>query len=237
MGIGRIPDAVISALADRNDLGIHTEMMSDGAMRLIQSGVVTGRRKKLLPGKAVTSFIMGSREMYQWCTTTRHRDASLELHERPVPDFAQRRQGRDQLGARHGPQGAGRRGLDRGRASSRASGAGGLHPGRGAQQGRTPISRSRRRPRTARSAASARSWRKARASSRAGATSTTSSRSTASPTSQEDCQRTIPPIGSRTRTSGAISSPPRASGASSSRAHLSRPPGRSAASRRATRRR
>jgi acyl-CoA hydrolase len=66
MGIGRIPDAVISALADRNDLGIHTEMMSDGAMRLIQSGVVTGRRKKLLPGKAVTSFIMGSREMYAW---------------------------------------------------------------------------------------------------------------------------------------------------------------------------
>ena len=66
MGIGRIPDAVISALADRNDLGIHTEMMSDGAMRLIQSGVVTGRRKKLLPGKAVTSFIMGSRELYSW---------------------------------------------------------------------------------------------------------------------------------------------------------------------------
>jgi acyl-CoA hydrolase len=66
MGIGRIPDSVISALADRNDLGIHTEMMSDGAMRLIQSGVVTGRRKKLLPGKAVTSFIMGSRALYEW---------------------------------------------------------------------------------------------------------------------------------------------------------------------------
>jgi acyl-CoA hydrolase len=66
MGIGRIPDAVMSCLSDRNDLGIHTEMFSDGAMALVQSGVVTGRRKKLLPGKAVTSFVMGTRALYDW---------------------------------------------------------------------------------------------------------------------------------------------------------------------------
>ncbi len=65
-GIGRIPDAVLAALADRHDLGIHTEMFSDGVMKLAQAGVVTGRKKTLLPGKIVTSFVMGSRELYRW---------------------------------------------------------------------------------------------------------------------------------------------------------------------------
>ncbi len=66
MGIGRIPDAVLSCLGDRNDLGIHTEMFSDGVMRLAQAGVITGRRKTLLPGKIVTSFIMGTKILYDW---------------------------------------------------------------------------------------------------------------------------------------------------------------------------
>ncbi len=66
MGIGRIPDAVLSCLGDRNDLGIHTEMFSDGAMRLAQAGVITGRRKTLLPGKIVTSFVMGTKALYDW---------------------------------------------------------------------------------------------------------------------------------------------------------------------------
>lgn len=66
MGIGRIPDAVLSCLGDRNDLGIHTEMFSDGAMLLAQAGVITGRRKTLLPGKIVTSFVMGTRALYDW---------------------------------------------------------------------------------------------------------------------------------------------------------------------------
>ena len=52
MGIGPIPDAVISGLPDRKDLGIHTEMLSDGVMGLIQTGVVTGRRKKPLPASS-----------------------------------------------------------------------------------------------------------------------------------------------------------------------------------------
>jgi acyl-CoA hydrolase len=66
LGIGKIPDATLAALEDRHDLGIHTEMMSDGVMRLAEAGVITGRRKSFLPGKLVTSFIMGSRRLYEW---------------------------------------------------------------------------------------------------------------------------------------------------------------------------
>ncbi|HEU4536441.1 MAG TPA: GNAT family N-acetyltransferase, partial [Polyangiaceae bacterium] len=53
-------------LAGRSDLGVHTAMLSDGVMRLARAGAVTGRRKTLLPGKIVTSFVMGSRELYAW---------------------------------------------------------------------------------------------------------------------------------------------------------------------------
>ena len=66
MGIGRIPDATLAALADRRDLGVHTEMLSDGVMHLAEAGIVNGRRKTLLPGKIVTSFVMGTRRLYEW---------------------------------------------------------------------------------------------------------------------------------------------------------------------------
>jgi len=66
MGIGKIPDATLGLLTDRHDLGIHTEMLSDGVMRLAEAGAITGKRKTLLPGKIVTSFIMGSRALYDW---------------------------------------------------------------------------------------------------------------------------------------------------------------------------
>ncbi len=65
-GIGEIPDAVLASLANRRDLGVHTEMLSDGVMKLAEAGVITGRRKTLLPGKMVTSFVMGSRALYEW---------------------------------------------------------------------------------------------------------------------------------------------------------------------------
>ncbi|UQA55794.1 acetyl-CoA hydrolase/transferase family protein [Polyangium aurulentum] len=65
-GIGKIPDAALAALDEHNDLGVHTEMFSDGVMRLAQRGVITGRKKTLLPGKLVTSFVMGSGELYEW---------------------------------------------------------------------------------------------------------------------------------------------------------------------------
>ena len=66
MGIGRVPDAVLSLLRDKNDLGIHTEMFSDGVMQLVDAGVITGRRKTLHPGKIVASFAMGSQAFFEW---------------------------------------------------------------------------------------------------------------------------------------------------------------------------
>jgi acyl-CoA hydrolase len=66
LGIGKIPDAVLGALGERRDLGVHTEMFSDGVKKLVEQGVITGRYKTLLPGKIVTSFIMGSRDLYEW---------------------------------------------------------------------------------------------------------------------------------------------------------------------------
>jgi acyl-CoA hydrolase/GNAT superfamily N-acetyltransferase len=65
-GIGKIPDAVLAALAHRHDLGVHTEMLSDGVMELVRAGAITGRKKTLLPGKLVTSFVMGTQALYDW---------------------------------------------------------------------------------------------------------------------------------------------------------------------------
>jgi len=66
VGIGRTPSAILAALRDHEDLGIHTEMLSDGILELVRVGAVTGRRKTLLPGKLVASFLMGSRALYAW---------------------------------------------------------------------------------------------------------------------------------------------------------------------------
>ncbi len=74
-GIGGIPNAVMAALAGRNDLGVHTEMCSDGMMELVEAGVINGRRKTLLPGKLVTSFLMGSRRLYDWA----HDNPAVEM--------------------------------------------------------------------------------------------------------------------------------------------------------------
>jgi len=65
-GIGQIPSAVLSALVNHHDLGIHTEMLSDAVIDLVERGVVTGKKKTLLPGKIVTSFVMGTRHLYDW---------------------------------------------------------------------------------------------------------------------------------------------------------------------------
>lgn len=65
-GIGKIPEAVLAALIDRKDLGVHTEMFSDGFMRLAEAEVVTGRAKTYSSGKMVTSFVLGSRQLYEW---------------------------------------------------------------------------------------------------------------------------------------------------------------------------
>lgn len=66
MGIGGVPDAVLEQLADRKDLGVHTEMFSNALPRLIELGVVTNSRKKKQRGKSVTGFVMGNRALYDF---------------------------------------------------------------------------------------------------------------------------------------------------------------------------
>ncbi len=66
MGIGAIPDAALSNLDDRKQLGVHTEMFSDGLLPLLESGVVDNSRKKRQHGKIVTTFAMGSEALYRF---------------------------------------------------------------------------------------------------------------------------------------------------------------------------
>lgn len=66
MGIGAIPDAVLASLEGHRDLGVHTEMFADGVLRLVERGVITGRRKAVHPGKLVAGFAMGSRALYEF---------------------------------------------------------------------------------------------------------------------------------------------------------------------------
>jgi acyl-CoA hydrolase/RimJ/RimL family protein N-acetyltransferase len=66
MGIGTIPDSVLYYLRDKKDLGVHTEMFSDGMMHLVEQGVITNMRKTLHKGKVVAAFCMGSRKLYDF---------------------------------------------------------------------------------------------------------------------------------------------------------------------------
>jgi 4-hydroxybutyrate CoA-transferase len=66
MGIGAIPDAVLQLLGNHKDLGIHTEMFSDGIIPLIEKGVINCSKKTLLPGKIVTSFVLGSKKLFSY---------------------------------------------------------------------------------------------------------------------------------------------------------------------------
>lgn len=75
LGIGGIPDAVLLHLNDRKDLGVHTEMLSDHAIPLIESGVISGRLKTLYPRKVVLSFVLGSRKIFDF------------VHDNPVFEF------------------------------------------------------------------------------------------------------------------------------------------------------
>jgi len=66
LGIGGIPDAVLSALKTHKDLGIHTEMISDGVKEGIEQGFITGARKTLHPGKVVGTFVLGTSNLYDF---------------------------------------------------------------------------------------------------------------------------------------------------------------------------
>lgn len=76
LGIGGVPNAVLSLLEGRDDLGIHSEMISDAVMDAVQRGVVTGRYKTRHRRKAVTTFALGSRGFYEWL----HENPFIEAH-------------------------------------------------------------------------------------------------------------------------------------------------------------
>jgi acyl-CoA hydrolase len=75
MGIGAIPDAALGRLGDKRDLGVHSEMFSDGIIDLVQRGVITGARKTLLPGKLVAGFVLGTECVYRFI----HNNPIIEL--------------------------------------------------------------------------------------------------------------------------------------------------------------
>ena len=76
MGIGAIPDAVLGFLGSKRELGVHSEMFSDGIIDLVERGVITGRRKTLLPGKIVAAFILGTHRLYRFV----HDNPFVELY-------------------------------------------------------------------------------------------------------------------------------------------------------------
>jgi len=75
-GIGGIPDAVLRRLGDRRDLGIHTELFSDGVIDLVHRGVINGERKTLHPGKMIAGFLLGTQKLYDFV----HDNPQVELH-------------------------------------------------------------------------------------------------------------------------------------------------------------
>ncbi|AVI64414.1 4-hydroxybutyrate CoA-transferase [Shewanella sp. WE21] len=66
MGIGAIPDAVLSCLTEHKDLGVHTELFSDGILQLVEKGVINNSKKRFYPGKLVTGFALGSQKLYDY---------------------------------------------------------------------------------------------------------------------------------------------------------------------------
>jgi acyl-CoA hydrolase len=76
VGIGAIPDAVLSHLSGHRDLGVHTEMFSDGVIELIESGVINGERKSLHPGKTISGFLLGTKRLFDFVDN----NPVIELH-------------------------------------------------------------------------------------------------------------------------------------------------------------
>ena len=75
LGVGAIPDAIMSFLTEKNDLGLHSELIPESAMDLMKAGVINGKKKTLHPDKAIATFAAGSTEFYAW------------LHENPQIEF------------------------------------------------------------------------------------------------------------------------------------------------------
>ena len=75
VGIGGIPNAVLDALRDHRDLGIHTELLADGIVDLVEAGVATGMRKQLRRNKVEATFCLGTQRLYDWL----HDNGAVEL--------------------------------------------------------------------------------------------------------------------------------------------------------------
>ncbi len=76
IGYGGIPDAVVRQLTNKQDLGIHTEMLGDGILSLIEAGVVTNQRKNVHKGKVLATFALGSKKLYDFMS----RNPAIEMH-------------------------------------------------------------------------------------------------------------------------------------------------------------
>ncbi len=76
MGIGSIPDAVLQNLGSHKDLGVHTELFSDGVIDMVEAGVITCARKTFHPGKIISGFLFGSKRLYEFV----HNNPIIEMH-------------------------------------------------------------------------------------------------------------------------------------------------------------
>jgi acetyl-CoA hydrolase len=76
MGIGSIPDAVLHHLGGHKDLGIHTELFSDGVIDMVEQGVITCSRKTFHPGKIISGFLFGTKRLYEFV----HNNPMIEMH-------------------------------------------------------------------------------------------------------------------------------------------------------------
>jgi len=76
MGIGSIPDAVLQNLGNHKDLGVHTELFSDGVIDMVEAGVITCARKTFHPGKIISGFLFGSQQIYKFA----HNNPLIEMH-------------------------------------------------------------------------------------------------------------------------------------------------------------
>lgn len=76
LGIGGIPNATLKLLKDKQDLGIHTEMFSDGVVELVEAGIINNSKKTVAPGKLAVSFCMGSKKLYDFI----HANEAVEFY-------------------------------------------------------------------------------------------------------------------------------------------------------------
>ena len=133
IGLGRVPNEALRHLRDRRDLGIHSDVITDGIVDLVEAGVVTGRRKTRHRDRIVASYCLGTRRLYDFVDDN-PRLLFLPIDQVCDPEevAANRAHGLDHPGLRDRPDGPGLRRPVRRRVLRRRLDAGGLHPGRGA---------------------------------------------------------------------------------------------------------